>query len=814
MKSYRSGQVGVLGGWLADLRHAARACARRPGFTAATVVTLALGIGGSTAVFSVVYGVLLKPLPFDEPGRLVSVRHQAPALGVVNHGPGTYFTYLESQRSFEGIGAWEGGEANITGAGDPEQVEVLSVSSATLPLLRVQPVLGRPFTAEDDTPGSPPRAMLTHGFWQRRYGGAQTVIGQTLEIDGAPAEIVGVLPPSFRLLNRDPAVVLPMRLDPAEATAVEFDFGALARLKPGVTVDEANADLARMIRLLPEGYGAFELRPYVRPLADEVIGDVGRLLWILQAAVAVVLLIACGNVANLFLIRAEGRQQELALRAALGAGRGRIARVLLSESLLLALGGGVLGLVFARAALGLLRRLAPAQLPRADEIGIDLTVLLFTLAVSVLSGLLFGAFAVWKYGKPNIDAIKEGGRSGSDSPGRHRTRNALVVSQVALALMMMIASGLMVRTFLALNDVRPGFVDPENVQTFRLTAPDGILADQQALARTHQAIAERIAQVPGVTSVGISSSITMDGEDNTNPVYVEGVPVAEGALPPLRRYKSFAPGYFETMGIPVVEGRSLTWAEIYQGTPVLVVSAALAREYWADPAEAIGKRIRATPESPWREIVGVVGDERDDGLDRPATPIVYWPLLNETYQQTTFAYAVRSDRVGAPGFLRELEEAAWSVNPNLPFAAVQTLEEVQARSMAETSFAMTMLVIAAAVSLLLGIVGIYGVIAFVVAQRTREIGIRMALGAEVGDVQMMFLRHGLWLTGVGIALGIGAALVLTRVMSALLFGVGRLDVVTYAAVSAGLAAVALLATYLPARRVSRIEPSMALRGGA
>ena len=806
--------VRVLEELLADLRHAARVCSKRPGFAAAAVLTLALGIGASTAVFSVVHGVLLKPLPFDEPGRLVSVRHQEPTIGVMNHGPATYFTYRDNQRSFEAIGTWESDEATITGQGEPEQVEVLTVSSTTLPLLRVQPVLGRPFSAEDDAPGSPPRALLTHGYWQRRYGGAETVIGRTLEVDGAPAEIIGVLPPSFRFLHGDPAVVLPMQLDPASATDVMFDFGAVARLKPGATLAQANTDVERMISLLPSGFGVFKLQPYVRPLADEVIGDVGRLLWILQAAVIVVLLIACGNVANLFLIRAEGRQQELAMRAALGAGRGRIARVLLSESILLALAGGALGLVLAYGALGLLRRIAPAELPRVDEIGIDATVLLFTLAISVLSGVLFGVFAVWKYGAPGITAIREGGRSASDGPKRHRVRSALVVSQVALALMLMIASGLMIRTFVALRQVQPGFTGPAHVQTFRLASPEAVVADPDEMARTHEQIARQIAQVPGVTSVGISSSITMDGEDNTNPIYAEGFPVAEGALPPLRRFKSFAPGYFETMGNPVVEGRSITWTEIYQRRPVVVISETLAREYWKDPASALGKRIRTDPENPWSEVVGVVGNERDDGLNRPATAIVYWPMLDDNYENRTMAYAVRSDRVGAPGFLRELEQAVWSVNPDLPFAAVQTLEEIQARSMAETSFAMTMLAISASVALLLGIVGIYGVIAYVVTQRTREIGIRMALGAEVGAVRRMFLRHGLWLTSAGIALGIGAALVLTRVMSALLFGVGRLDPVTYAAVSGTLAAVALLATYLPARRASRIEPSIALRGGA
>jgi len=796
-----------------DLRYAARMLRKQPGFAAAAALTLALGIGATTAIFSVVYGVLLKPLPFHEPEQLVSLMHRAPGvnLAVMNHGPATYFTYHDNQRVFEAIGAWESNEVSITGRGDPEHVDALSVSGATFPLLMVQPLRGRLFNEEDDTPGSPLRVILTYGYWQRRFGGAEHVIGQPIAIDGTPAEIIGVLPASFKFLRSDPAVLLPMQLDRANATWIEFDFQVLARLKPGVMLSQANADVGRMIPLLPQVFKRLQLQPYVRPLAADVIGNIGDVLWILFCAVGVVLLIACGNVANLFLIRAEARQHELAMRAALGASRGRLARVLLSESVLLALGGGALGVALAQATIGLLRTIAPTNLPRVDEIGIDLTVLLFTLSISVVSGVAFGLVAVLRFGTPRTTALKEGGRSASDAPGRHRTRNALVVAQVALALMLLIVSGLMIRTFVAMRQVQPGFTRPEEVQTFRLDIPEGLINDPQQVARTHERIAQRLAQVPGVTSVGLSSSITMDGEDNTNPLHVEDAPVAEDKMPPLRRFKSFAPGYFETMGNRLVAGRSITWTEIYQQRPVVVISETLAREYWQEPARALGKRVRSNRRHPWRDIVGVVGDERDDGLNQQATAIVYWPMLNDSYQRRTIAYAVRSKRVGASGFLRELQQAVWSVNSNLPLAAVQTLDEIQAHSMAQTSFAMVMLGIAASVALLLGVVGIYGVIAYIAAQRTREIGIRMALGAQIGDVRKLFLRHGLCLTATGIALGIGVALMLTRVMSALLFGVGPMDPMTYVAVSGALAGVALLATYLPARRASRVDPIVALR---
>jgi predicted permease len=795
--------------WL-DLRYAARIFTRQPGFAAAAVVTLALGIGATTAIFSVVYGVLLKPLPFEEPERLVSLAH-ASAGGGRNQGPATYFTYLDNQRVFEAVGGWDRAEAAITGRGDPEQVAVLQVTDAILPLLRVRPLLGRVFRADDDARDAPLRVVLTYGYWQRRFGGTPNVVGQTIVVDGRAGEIIGVLPASFQFPGSNNAVLLlPMQLDRADAQRPSFGFQGLARLKPGVTLSQANADVARMIALLPPGFEVLKLQPNVRPQAEYVIGDIGRMLWILFAAVGVVLLMACGNVANLFLIRVEGRHRDLAVRAALGAGRGRLAQTLLSESVLLAFVGGTLGLLLAEMTIRLLRDLAPPQLPRLDEIAIHPAVLIFAFAVSLLSGVAFGLITVVKFTRPSTIILKEGDRSSSDGPERHRLRNTLVVTQIALALMLMIVSGLLIRTIAAMRAVPAGFTNPATVQTFRVSIPTTVISDPQETERAFETIARRLEQVPGVTSVGLSSSITMDGENNGNSIEAEGFPLPEGELAPLFRFKSVAPRYFETMGIPVIAGRSIEWREIYEGRPVIIVSEGLARRYWREPAAALGKRVRSAPGRPWREIVGVVGDERDDGLDQPPTPIVYWPLLNG-YQRRTMAYAVRSDRAGTVALQRELGRAVWSVNPNLPLAAVQTVAEIEEHSMARTAFAMVMLTVAASVALLLAAVGIFGVIAFIVTQRTREIGIRMALGAEIVDVRKMFVRHGLMLTGAGIAIGVAIALVLTRVMSALLFGVGRLDPMTYVAASGVLAAVALLATYLPTHRAARIDPIIAIR---
>jgi predicted permease len=789
-----------------DLRFGSRQLLRAPGFAATAILSLALGIGASTAIFSVVNGVLLKPLPFRDPDRLVGVYHQD-----ANQGPGTYFTYRDNNRVFEDIGGWESGEVSITGRGEPERVEALTVTDGTLPLLGVRPALGRLFTREDDAPGSPLRVILSYGYWRRGFGGDRDVIGRLLYVGGRPGEVVGVLPASFRFLRADPAVVLPMQLDRADAAA--FDFQALARLKPGVTLEQANADVARMIPLLPPQYSAFRLRPRVQPLAMDLTGGIDQVLWVLMGAVGVVLLIACVNVANLFLIRMEGRQQELAVRAALGASRWRMARQLLSESVLLGLAGGAVGLVLARAGIGLLRRVAPARLPRVDEIGLDPAVLLFALLVSVLAGVLLGLIPTLRFGAPSTAALRDGGRSASDAPGRHRVRSRLVVVEVALSVTLLILSGLMVRTLLAMRQVDPGFTHPEQVQTFRLSVADGPDGDPRRGAREYEQIVRRLEQVPGVAAVGLASSVTMDGEDNTNPLFVDGVPVSDGELPPLRRFKSFAPGYFEAMGNRLVAGRSITWADIDRTRPVVVISEKLAREYWRQPSEALGKRVRNSRDGTWKEIVGVVGDERDDGLNRPATAIVYWPMLSDSYQRSTMVVAVRSSRVGTPGFVQELRRAVWSVDPDLPLAAVRTLDRIRADSMTQTSFVVVMLGIASGIALLLGAVGIYGVIAYIAAQRTREIGIRMALGAEAGDVRRLFLRQGLVLTLTGIALGIGASIPLTRVVSAFLFGVGRMDPVTYLAVAVGLTGIALLATYLPARHASRVEPVVAMRGG-
>jgi putative ABC transport system permease protein len=812
------------------LRRIARRLLRTPLFTLVAVLTLALGIGANAAIFTVVNGVLLKPLPFDEPERLVGAWHSAPGFGapVVPQSPATYLTYRESGRVFEEIGLWDNRAVTVTGAGDPERVDALLVTDGMLPALRVQPQIGRRFDGEDDSPRTPPRIMLSDAYWKRKFSGDPSIVGRQIVVDGEPREIIGVLPASFQFLDERPMVVLPFRFNRAELFVGNFSYQGVARLKPGVTIEQANADVARLIPLVPERFpmppgftrqmfDEVRLGPNVRPLSADVIGDVSRVLWVIFGTVGLVLLIACANVANLFLVRAEGRQQELAIHAALGAGRGRLAWELLSESLVLGLLGGAAGLALADAGVRFLVSTAPRGLPRVSEIAVDPTVILFTAAISVLTGVLFGLLPMIRFARPQLSsALKEGGRLSSAGRERHRARNALVVAEIALAVVLLVASGLMIRTFQAMRSVEPGFVRPEEVLTLRVSIPSTI-AEGERLTRMHEEILRRIEGVPGVKSVGLSNSITMDGSQSNDPIFVEDFPQATERIPPIRRFKWISENYFETMGQPLVAGRAITWSDIYNTSEVVIVSENFAREFWKEPSRALGRRIRNSPKNPWRTIVGVVADARDDGVAQPAPVIIYWPMMMKNFwdaelvARATMAYAIRTDRAGSPTLVKEIQQAVWSVNANLPLANVRTLDEIRSRSMAQTSFALVMLGIAAAVALLLGVVGIYGVISYVATQRTREIGIRMALGAAARDVSRLFVRQGLVLTAVGVVLGLIAAAALTRAMTALLFGVSALDPMTYGGVALGLGVVALAATYLPARRAARVDPAAALR---
>jgi predicted permease len=818
-----------------DLRYGARMLLKRPGFTLIAVFTLALGIGATTAIFSVVEGVLLKPLPYSHPEELVDARFTADGLGVgrfTSISPSHYFIFREQSRTFQEIGIYSYSmgvfSVNVTGLGEPERVPVLRVTYGVLPMLGVTPLLGRSFTRADDSPNSAETVILTYGYWNLKFGGDLSVIGRTIEVDGKSHVIIGVLPEGFRFLDQtNLPMLLPLKLNREKTYLGSFAFFGIARLKPGVTLQQANADVERMLPIVersfppPPGislkfFEDLRLGPGLQPLKQQVVGDVGNVLWVLLGGISLVLVIACANLANLLLVRAEGRRQELAIRAALGASRGRIAAQLFLESLILAVFGGLLGLGLAYAALRVLVALAPQGLPRLHEIGVDGNVILFTLAVSLAAGLLFGSAPVFKYAGAGL-GLREGGRSMSESRERHRLRGVLVIVQVALALVLLVSSGLMIRTFRALTRVNPGFVAPAEVQTFRIAISEAQVKEPERVVRIEEEILRKLEAIPGVSSVGLSLGVPMDFSGYSNPVFAQDRASAPGELPN-GRFQFVAPGFFKTLGTPLVTGRDFTWSEIYNKVPVVIVSENFARAYWGDPAGALGKQIRASQKDDWREVVGVVGDVHHRGVDREAPASVYWPILLtnfggngvvETIRSVKFA--IRSLRAGSEGLMNEIRRAVWSVEPNLPLAEVNTLDYFYTRSMARTSFTLVMLAVAGGMALFLGIVGLYGVIAYSVSQRRREIGIRMALGAGKSEILKMVIGQGIKLALIGVAIGLAGSLGLTRFLSGLLFGVEPGDPLTLVSVSALLIAVALIASYLPARQASKVDPLVALR---
>jgi predicted permease len=815
----------------AQLRQVLRRLGRAPFFTAVTLLTLAVGIGANTAIFSVLEGVLLKPLPYPHPEELVAVWLTAPGINLkeVSLSPSTYFVFREQSHTFQDIGVTTGYSLNVTGLGEPEKVTGLVVTDGILPILGVPPMLGRLFTRADDSPGSADTVILTYGYWRRKFGGDRSVIGKTITADGKLRQIIGVLPQDFRFQDwSDLALLIPMQFERAKTTLGQYSYDGIARLKPGVTLAQASADVARMLPIVdrsfppPPGFSvkmfqSARIGPNLHTLKQYVVGDVGKVLWVLMGGLGLVLLIACANVANLLLVRAEGREQELSLRAALGASRLRIAAELFLDSFVLALLASGLGLALAYGALRLLIALAPSGLPRLEEIGIDGTVVVFTLALSFVASLLFGSIPALKYSGVHLGTgLREGGRSMSESRQRHRARNGLVIAQVALALVLLISSGLMIRTFRALTGVDPGFVAPSQLQTFRVNIPDTQVKEPERVTRLQEEILHKIEAIPGVSSASFSLSIPLDGNEWGDSLFASDRTYSQSDIP-LVRYRFIAPGFFKTLGTPLLAGRDITWSDIYNKLPVAILSEKVAREYWRDPLRALGKQVRGNTKEGWREVVGVVGNTRDDGVEKAPPSSVYWPVLlanfegNDVDVRRYVTYSVRSGRAGSPSFMSEVQRAVWSVDPDLPLADVHTLDYLYRRSMARTSFTLVMLSLAGGMALLLGVVGLYGVIAYSVSQRRREIGIRMALGAHHQQLTGMFVRHALLLTGVGVVCGLAAAPALTRLMSSLLFGVRPVDPATYVAVSLGLVATAALAAYLPARRAAGVNPVESLR---
>lgn len=828
------GAASVLADRLRDLRTGLRSLVKRPVFTGVVVLIMALGIGATTVTLSLVRSVLLSPLPFDEPDRLVAVHHTAPDEGLRDAGQcaAWHLTYEEECRSFEALAMYSGSTATITGFGDPQAAPSLATTHGLFAALRMNAVAGRAFSSKDEEPDGQPTVMLGYGYWRSRFGGDPHAVGRTLQVNGVTREIIGVVPPEIQVLGVSPDVVTPIRIQRDSLFVGNIGASAVARLREGVSLDEATADLTRVLPMawkkFPGGPVATSTRPdhyapVLRPLRDDLVGPVATLLWILLGGAAVVLLIACANVSNLFLVRAQGKQGEMAVRSAMGASRARLAWEYVKESLVLGVIGGAAGLGLGWIALPRLVALAPVSLPRTGEVGLDLTVVLVVLGVSVGSGVLFGWLPMLRSGgRARLDALKTGGRNRMLDRGRRRTQSILVATQVALVVVLLVAGGLLLRSLAALRDVDPGFGGPDEVLAIRLSIPRQEVSDPAEVASTYERIARRLEELPGVTAVGLATAIPMDGSLNYNPVFVEGGADDAGKVGVSRRHKWIGGGYLEAMQTPLVIGRSITWDDVHNRAPVALLSKSLARELFGSPEAALGRRIAARPDPPrWKEVVGIVADVQEDGLGQPAPGLVYWPQVtlgfwegNPADQVQTWraaGLALRGDEVGSQAFQDAVRRAIWEVNPNLPLMQVRRLSELAAASTARTTFCAILLGLAAAVALLLGVVGIFGVVSYSTMQRVAELGTRVALGATAPQILTLVLGQGLALTAAGVGIGLLVALGVTRLMTALLFEVSPADPLTYLTVTTGLVSVALVAAYLPARRASRVDPVVALR---
>lgn len=829
VRSY--GWENILAGTLQDLRYVMRRLRATPGFTLVSIGTLALGLGATSAIFSVLNGVLLKPLPCPHSEQLVGVWMTAPGVKItdLNMAPAVHFTMADESRAFQAVSMFATGTTTVHGKAHPEQVQAVFATHELLPILDITPQLGRSFASEDDDPNAERTVMLSDGYWHSHFGGDRSVLGSRITVEGNQVSVIGVLPPSFEFMDERPDLLLPLRFNRSSVHLFNFSYMGIGRLKPGMTIGKASADFARVLPMafrrfpLPPGYTAKMLEdarigPNLRPFKDDVVGDIGSTLWLLMVTVGIVLLIASANVANLLLVRTEARQQELAVRVALGAAAARIARELLFESITLGVIAGGVGLSLCWAALKLLSASDLVHLPRSGNIKIDGAVLFFTCVVSIGFSAFFGLIPVLRYVRPRLaNALRSGGRSMSHSKNRQQLRGFLVSFQVALALLLLVTSGLMIRTFRNLHNVDPGFTNPREIQVVRIGIPDEQVKEPERVIRMEQTMLDRVKVVNGVVSASIISSVPMGGGDSNDPVYAADKTYREGTIAPLRRYKSIAPGYFTTIGQRMFAGRDLTWADIYNGGDVAILSENTARDIWGTPEAALGKRIRANKKDDWREVIGVVADEHADGVDKKAPTMVYWPLLTKNFEgepldvQRYISFVIRTPRAGSASLENEVQKALWGVYSNLPLAKADTLETFYNRSLARTSFTLLLLAIAGSMALVLGLVGIYGVVSYSVSQRTREIGIRIALGAQAGQVTTGFIRNGLIMSVVGCACGLAAAFALAPLMKSLLFSVSPSDPLTYATMPVILILAAALASYFPARKATKVDPVEALR---
>ncbi len=809
--------VNVLGDLWQDLRYGLRMLRKKPGFTAVAVLALALGIGANTAIFSVVNTVLLRPLPYRDAGRLVWLWETNQTSGIKQEPASlpNFDDWRNQNKSFEGMAAFLKSALNLTGESEPERIPCLYVTANFFSVLGVEPVLGRSFKPEENKPGNHRVVILSNELWRRRFGANPQIVGQSITFNGNPYTVVGVMPPGFKnptLEGRTAAefyAPLPINIDPL--TRRRDYLSVIARLKPDVSLEQARAEMETITSTLAQQYTAPNAgwSVSVIPLQERIVGDVRTAMWLLMGIVGFLLLIACANVANLLLARSAARQQEIAVRQALGANRWRLVRQFLTESVLLALLGGGLGLMLAVWGIEALVKLSPGDIPRLDEVSINWPVFAFTLGLSLLSGIVFGLLPALHATKPNLsESLKEGGRSATEGLGSNRLRSALVVSEIAIALTLLIGAGLIIKSFIRLQDVDPGF-KPERILALDIALPGAKYREAPKMVAFYNQLLTRVAALPQVESSALVSALPLTGGESFLSFTIEGRP----APPPNQvvdaEYRVVSPNYFATMGIPLVRGNGFTERDDANVAQVLIINETMAKKYW--PGEdPIGKRINLAdpPTILWRTIVGIVRDGRHERLDAEPYPQMYAAYTQNPQGQMTLVTRASAEPLSlVPAIRGEL----MAVDKDQPLYNVRTMAQVMSDSIARQRFNMLLIAIFANIGLILAAVGIYGVISYSVTQRTHEIGIRMALGAQTIDVLKLVLGQGLLLALVGVGVGVLAALGLTRLMTSLLFGVSTTDPLTFLGISLLLTAVALLACYIPARRAMKVDPIIALR---
>lgn len=800
-----------------DLRYGVRMMFKNPGFTVVAIVTLALGIGANTAIFTVVNAVLLRPLPYEDSNRLVWFWENQPDFPRGNLSPADFLDYQAQSGAFEQIAAYRQMDFTLTGDRQPEQIRGLIVSANYFSLLGIAPAVGRVFEPDDGRAGAQRVAVVSHGFWQRRFAADPNLIGKALTLSGQTVTIVGVAPPELKTERAEiwlnprnvvPDVLLNIARDPATLRASRY-LRAIGRLKPGVTLPQAQEEMNAVSARLQEQYPATNAGHSIElvSLLDKTVGDLRPALLVLLGAVGLVLLIACANVANLMLARATARHKEMALRAALGASRWRVIRQLLSESLLLSALGGACGWLLAVWGVDLLVAISPESIPRLHEIGVDRQVLGFTLLISLATGIIFGLAPALIASRPDLnEALKEGGRSGTAGASRGRMRGALVVGEVALALVVLVGAGLLVRSFVRLHAVDPGF-QPANLLTMRLFLTDAKYAASQPRLSFLKELTARLESLPGVQGVGISDDLPIEGTDSSMDVFVEGREPAPGERL-MTGVHVVNPRYFEAMGIPLLTGRVFTEWDTLEAPQVLVVNETMSRRLWPGE-EVVGKRVKlGDPNGGWTQIVGVVKDVKHNGLNAEPAMDAYAPHLQVPWPWMTIALRSNLDPTSLEAAVRREVQA---IDPDKAVASVKTMDQLIGESVGERRLSLVLFGLFAVVALLLSAVGIYGVMAYGVTQRTHEIGIRIAVGAQPRDVVKLVVGRGMTLALTGVAIGVGAAYGLTRLMASLLFEISTTDPATFVVIALILVGVALLACYIPALRATKVDPMVALR---